>query len=1065
MMFGADHVMSNGLGGSNGWNMLIGESDFVINTGTTTGHRINNSIILGLNNQIRNNNNNSIFSATHLGGALNSIDSLSIGAGNAISAAFTMGYNSKVIADMGYAFGYNAQAAGKGSLVFGWANTYTFGSHTGTVQRVLTSGIHSINMSSNSTGQTSGHGALADYSAILGGNDGNIPSNSTRSIILGGNAIKATSATTDTVFMPKVRIGYGIGGAATKNNFSKNLVGRNSSTGELEFIDISGTSSIGNMIISGASTPVILDNQSAIPNVFSYKTNVEIVGQGTVTLTNGSPAVVGNGTNFLNATTGRGLSYWFQFWVKDSSGAWYVCFLSSIPTNTGATISTNYSRAQIRNGYNFNTATFQGVTGTYTYYIGGRNWSDGLYSWAMGNNAYADNFSTAIGSSAVATGQTAFAVGFSAFAGGTNSFAVGRIIRATGAQSFAGGKGNSQINNKAVVAAGTSSFNYSESNGSQNAGDGALAANSVILGGLNHNIPSDSLRSVVLGGNTIKASATTNDTVFMPRVRIGYGIGAALVTGTSTNFVTRNTTTGELEVRLIGSITGTTNAVNGLVKKGTNIGLGGTLTGNTTINTTTGLTLTFNAQTQGTPFISGQIGNSANVGLLLFKNQTGNSVATGLTDIYIGAGNGSASNGAGNISLGSYNLRSITASATEFNGGRNIAIGWNNQTGMTIGTHNIAIGRKVSNVKSGNYSYSIDIGYETNLGSVAASTFNDSHIAIGNWAMRLFTGLTNTSYITAIGGSAMQSSIARDGVSSIGIGPNALAFADFERYQIAIGDSAGKRSKIGRNNTMIGTLAGADMTGGSSGDTGVGNTLHNIAIGAHALQYANLVTKTTFVGTEAGSLSVSGWGHSGFGNWSLPRGGGSYNTGLGAFAGYHASLTLTGSTNTFIGYNTSYGIASVNNTIVIGTNLTVTGSSKIYLGNTGQTTILGSIKSGTTTNVLTKESNGEVRYRSISDLNNQLNGVIITATATGSSSVGYVGISATTTMSFYLPLTPKPFQRIFIADIKGNALSVNLTIDGNGKNINGSSTALINTNYGSVVVIYNGFNWSGGGFV
>ena len=738
MMFGADHFMSNSLGGSNGWNFLAGESNFVINTGTTTSHRINNSILLGLNNQIRNGVNNNIFSATHLGGALNTIDALSLGAGNAIAAAFTMGYNSKVTADMGYALGYNALAAGKGSLAFGWANTYTFGSHTGTVQRVLASGAHSINMSSNSTGQTSGHGALADYSVILGGNNHNIPSNSTRSVIIGGNAIKATSATTDTVFLPKVRIGY--------------------------------------------------------------------------------------------------------------------------------------------------------------------------------------------------------------------------------------------------------------------------------------------------------------------------GLGAALVTGTSTNFVTRNITTGELEVRLVSSITGTTNAVNGLVKKGTNIGLGGTLTGNTTINTTTGLTLTFNAQTQGTPFISGQIGSNANVGLLSFKNKTTNSLSSGLLDINIGSGNGSGSIGAGNISVGSYNLRSVISGATEFNGGRNIAIGYDNQTGMTIGTHNINIGRKNSLVKSGNPSYGIGIGYETGINSVA--TANDQYIALGVWTMRNFTGTTGSINNVAIGASAMEYSIGNASDSTVAIGPNALSYASFGDGNIALGTYAGWSSKIANGNILIGNSAGITMTGSSQ---------FSIGIGVLALQGGDGY-KNVFVGTEAGSLLVRGSYNSGFGTWSLPRTIGNSNTGLGAFAGFHSTLNLTGSSNTFIGWNASYGAASMNNSIVIGTNFNPTGSSKVYLGSTQQT-ILGSVLSGTTTNILVKETSGEIKYRDITDINNTVKGIIITTTATGSSSLGYVGVSASTAMSFYLPASPKSFQRIMISDIKGNAFSTNITINGNGKNINGSSTALINTNYGSIMLIYNGFNWSGGGLI
>jgi hypothetical protein len=178
-------------------------------------------------------------------------------------------------------------------------------------------------------------------------------------------------------------------------------------------------STLPNTILSGATTPFVFDAQSASP-VYSYKTNIDNKGQGQVIMTNGSNIVSGISTNFTDATTGKGMSYWFQLWVKDSANNWYLCFLSSITNATRAVISTCYSRTQIRNGYNANTTTFPGVSGTYSYYIT-RNWSDGLFSTAFGSNSYADNFSLTFGSSAVATGQTAFAAGYSVFAGGQNA--------------------------------------------------------------------------------------------------------------------------------------------------------------------------------------------------------------------------------------------------------------------------------------------------------------------------------------------------------------------------------------------------------------------------------------------------------------------------------------------------------------------------------------------------------------------------------------------------------------------------------------------------------------------
>lgn len=76
----------------------------------------------------------------------------------------------------------------------------------------------------------------------------------------------------------------------------------------------------------------------------------------------------------------------------------------------------------------------------------------------------------------------------------------------------------------------------------------------------------------------------------------------------------------------------------------------------------------------------------------------------------------------------------------------------------------------------------------------------------------------------------------------------------------------------------------------------------------------------------------------------------------------------------------------------------------------------------------------------------------------------FIGASGGTTI--YLPNPPKEGQRIVVADIGGNALTLPITIDGYGKEIVGSTTGTINTDYGSITFIYNtkGF-WSTAAFI
>lgn len=48
----------------------------------------------------------------------------------------------------------------------------------------------------------------------------------------------------------------------------------------------------------------------------------------------------------------------------------------------------------------------------------------------------------------------------------------------------------------------------------------------------------------------------------------------------------------------------------------------------------------------------------------------------------------------------------------------------------------------------------------------------------------------------------------------------------------------------------------------------------------------------------------------------------------------------------------------------------------------------------------------------------------------------------------------------YIHDSTGSANTYNITVSGNGVNINGSSTFVLNENYNSVTIIYNGSTWN-----
>ena len=59
-----------------------------------------------------------------------------------------------------------------------------------------------------------------------------------------------------------------------------------------------------------------------------------------------------------------------------------------------------------------------------------------------------------------------------------------------------------------------------------------------------------------------------------------------------------------------------------------------------------------------------------------------------------------------------------------------------------------------------------------------------------------------------------------------------------------------------------------------------------------------------------------------------------------------------------------------------------------------------------------------------------------------------------------LPSTPTVGDIYIVKDISGNASLAPITITSNGPLIDGTGTAVINTDYGSLTFIYNGIDWS-----
>jgi len=241
-----------------------------------------------------------------------------------------------------------------------------------------------------------------------------------------------------------------------------------------------------------------------------------------------------------------------------------------------------------------------------------------------------------------------------------------------------------------------------------------------------------------------------------------------------------------------------------------------------------------------------------------------------------------------------------------------------------------------------------DAQWNTGVGNYALSalTTGDANTAVGNNALNdVTTGSSNV----AVGSGA--SDALTTGSNNVAIGLNALGAetdagttvavgrdsarmqnASGSTYSTFVGDSAGYHNVIGKNNTYLGALAGAGVSGQSNdGNVGVGgfslnaittgnentavgkhslDTLttgsHNVVLGSNAGYTLTTTAETVLVGYKAGyginSADANGTtavGH----NALLALTDGQYNTAV----GYQAGKTMTTATNnSFFGYQSGH---------------------------------------------------------------------------------------------------------------------------------------------------------------
>jgi hypothetical protein len=71
-----------------------------------------------------------------------------------------------------------------------------------------------------------------------------------------------------------------------------------------------------------------------------------------------------------------------------------------------------------------------------------------------------------------------------------------------------------------------------------------------------------------------------------------------------------------------------------------------------------------------------------------------------------------------------------------------------------------------------------------------------------------------------------------------------------------------------------------------------------------------------------------------------------------------------------------------------------------------------------------------------------------------------IPVSTSSARTINLPAAPTTGEKHLIIDDTGSAGANNITVQGNGNNINGAASKTINSNYGSLLVVFNGTQWN-----
>jgi uncharacterized delta-60 repeat protein len=498
----------------------------------------------------------------------------------------------------------------------------------------------------------------------------------------------------------------------------------------------------------------------------------------------------------------------------------------------------------------------------------------------------------------------------------------------------------------------------------------------------------------------------------------------------------------------IGTIEGLylTGATNGLTKIGKKVVLGGSLTGNTTINACTNTLTICNGKLNTTDGYQISGSTVLNLSRTRFDN----------VFVGVGSGVGVSNTGDGNTSVG---YRTLCDNGCGY---LNVAVGSESMSSNTVGDLNVAVGAvaMTSNI-SGNCN--VAVGGQ----ALYSNTVGSGNVSIGFDSM--FANMIG-SCNTAIGTSVLTGNLS---CGNTGIGYASLGYNCSGNENVAVGVCSIYCNRSGSYNVALGNYAGYCSTGSSNVYLGNCSGYNNKT--SNKLFIDNTCTATPLIYGEfdndilklnacvsirdisAGDSSdnILTWNPTTCAIRRVPYSSG--GTGGGAITGVTNGLSLNN-------FNAILGGTLNNNTVI-----DVDTFGLVFTGTTGSVMVL--LPSGMTYGddysnnytdrslvdkgwVLSQISGGTTGSTS-GEYNNRYSKQVVTGSTTLTTGTTYlILVNHTGSITLDLPSAPFDGQAFKIKDASGNASTHNITIDGGSIYIQDALTSLINSNYGALEIVY-----------